>query len=381
MASPVIVPVVPNQWPLWVGAGVAVLGTVGAFGASHPAWALGAALLGGASVALSSRWPWLGGLIVGAGMAITASGPGLAVVLFIAAVFVSAVIGSAGFSPPTLLALAPLLILASLAAALSELSLADAARSLAVIAVVAGAAMAARAHQDRLLELERTCAALEIAESRALLAGDLHDVAGHVLVAILTQIRVSIQASRRHDQAGARRGLERAELAAKGGIQDLRALTTWLAADGPPPRRHSIETLCAELRRVTAYHQDALFETDMQTDIQPGQISAKVATTAVRVVQQCLTNAASHAPGQRTCIHVCMRAGELEIKATNATAPTTDQTSAPDELGLGLGLGLGVMHRRVAAVAGSLTVEQQADRFTLVCTMPWEGAQSWAGAQ
>lgn len=375
MVGDVIVPFVPNQWPLWLGAGVGALGMVGALGASHPSWALGAALIGGASVVLSSRRPWLAGLIVGAAMAISAAGPGLPSVLFISALVVSAMIGSAGLLPATLLALAPLLILASLAAALSELSLGDAVRSLSVIAVVAGAAMAARAHQNRLLELERTCAALEIAESRALLAGDLHDVAGHVLVAILTQIRVSMQASRRQDEARARRGLERAELAAKGGIQDLRALTTWLAADGPPPRPHSTETLCAELRRVTAYHQDVLLETDIDPDIYIGQISAKVATTAIRVVQQCLTNAASHAPGQRTCIHVCMHAGELQIKATNPTASTTDEPQAQDELGLGLGLGLGVMQRRVAAVAGSLTVEQRADRFTLVCTMPWAGAE------
>ncbi|WP_082514569.1 sensor histidine kinase [Frigoribacterium sp. Leaf164] len=101
---------------------------------------------------------------------------------------------------------------------------------------------------------------------------------------------------------------------------------------------------------------------------------------AFRVVQECLTNARRHAPGQPVTVGLSGRPGrELRVRVEN---PTTSTAGGADGLGSdglggdglrvpGRGHGLTGLEERARLAGGSLTVEHADGRFTVEARLPW----------
>jgi len=91
---------------------------------------------------------------------------------------------------------------------------------------------------------------------------------------------------------------------------------------------------------------------------------------AFRVVQECLTNARRHAPGQPVTVGLSGRPGrELRVRVEN---PTTSAAGGADGLRVpGRGHGLTGLEERARLAGGSLTVEHADGRFTVEARLPW----------
>ena len=97
---------------------------------------------------------------------------------------------------------------------------------------------------------------------------------------------------------------------------------------------------------------------------------------AFRVVQECLTNARRHAPGQPVTVGLSGRPGrELRVRVEN---PTPSAAGGADGLGSdgglrvpGRGHGLTGLEERARLAGGSLTVEHADGRFTVEARLPW----------
>ena len=86
---------------------------------------------------------------------------------------------------------------------------------------------------------------------------------------------------------------------------------------------------------------------------------------AFRIVQECLTNARRHAPGQPVTVELQGRPGrELVIRVEN---PVVAAAAA----GSGSGHGLDGLAERARLVGGHLTVDSTADRHVVEARLPW----------
>ncbi|QNE43411.1 two-component sensor histidine kinase [Frigoribacterium sp. NBH87] len=98
---------------------------------------------------------------------------------------------------------------------------------------------------------------------------------------------------------------------------------------------------------------------------------------AFRVVQECLTNARRHAPGQPVTVGLSGRPGrELRVRVENTTTSTTGGAEGVGGAADGLrvperGHGLTGLEERARLAGGSLTVEHADGRFTVEARLPW----------
>jgi signal transduction histidine kinase len=144
----------------------------------------------------------------------------------------------------------------------------------------------------------------------------------------------------------------------KDAIADLRALTQIVA--GSPAQLASCSTLSqvyAQIDQAGANFPTAV----VHHDGADGEIDARVATTAIRVLQQCLANAAAHAPGKAVAISAQRIETMLVVVATNAV----EELSEP-----GLRMGLAIMAQRVSDVGGLFSSGIASGMFSVHCELP-----------
>ncbi|MFF1376640.1 sensor histidine kinase [Streptomyces sp. NPDC058308] len=83
-----------------------------------------------------------------------------------------------------------------------------------------------------------------------------------------------------------------------------------------------------------------------------------------RVVQECLTNAAKHAPGEKVTVRVALCADRLDITVTNPL-PTTAPPAAP----VSAGTGTTGMAERIRAVGGTFAAGPRGDAYEVRATL------------
>ena len=84
------------------------------------------------------------------------------------------------------------------------------------------------------------------------------------------------------------------------------------------------------------------------------------------MVQEGLTNARRHAPGQPVRVEVTVRPGDgVEVGVTN---PVTHEPAAEK---MGAGMGLVGLTERVALLGGRLTHGREGGTFALSARLPW----------
>jgi signal transduction histidine kinase len=242
----------------------------------------------------------------------------------------------------------------------------------AVIFVVVwalGAALASRRSYAE--QLEGKTAALEqarrdladraVADERARIARELHDVIAHAMSVITVRAAVGAHLldSRPAEAAAALRVIEST------GREALSEMRRMLAVLRDPDPRGPLPEPQPGLRDVARLAEQARgsgVPVTLATEGGPRLSSAGLELAGYRVVQEALTNVVKHAPGACATVTIRYLPEWLEIEVRNAGGPF-DRTVVP-------GQGLQGMAERVALYDGRLEVVSAGDEFRVTVRFP-----------
>lgn len=178
------------------------------------------------------------------------------------------------------------------------------------------------------------------------LARELHDSIGHALTVTTLQAAAAREVLDT-DPAFARRALAAVEETGRAAMADLDHVIGVLRASEPAGTA-PVRTL-ADLDRLLAEVRGACAEIEVEATGDLAGVPAAVSREGYRIVQESLTNAARHAPGEPVSLRVAVADGGLGIEVANRL-----RGPQPDRRG---GLGLAGMRERVALLGGRLTAE------------------------
>ncbi|MFE3757439.1 sensor histidine kinase [Nocardia tengchongensis] len=209
--------------------------------------------------------------------------------------------------------------------------------------------------QNRIIRAERDRAAA-LAE-RGRIARDIHDVLAHTLGGLALQLDAAdaLLEAGAVDQAAER--VKASHRLAVSGLADARRVVGALRSDR--------FDAAAELRRVVDEHRAAGGRLAERLDVSLSLPDEQPALALTRAVQEALTNARKHAPGQPVTLTVRESGGRLEALVSNPLA------TRPAPLGgSGSGAGLLGMRERIEAAGGSLAVGKDDGRWTVRILLP-----------
>jgi signal transduction histidine kinase len=234
------------------------------------------------------------------------------------------------------------------------------AQSVVLLAVAPMICHAVGRSKRRSVELERLRSNRTLENGRAEVARDVHDITSHALMAVITQLRVADRALTVPDHSAAQRGVSAARDAASSALDELRTLAAVLSGS-TSLTQPALTTgkLGQEFARLcSAVHEARFVAKEVRDDL---QIDERVSTAALRIVQQCLANAATHAPGEIVTISLETSGDGVVISSSNRHPMGSVRRS---------GIGLAIMHRRATEAGGELIVEESEQRFTVRCVLP-----------
>lgn len=209
---------------------------------------------------------------------------------------------------------------------------------------------AALVERAQLLEQQRhERQAAAVAEERARIARELHDVVAHGLSVIAVQAGAAQEILPR-DPERARAALAAVEATARDALGEMRRLLGVLRADGeaagraPQPDVRDLEDLVASVRR-------AGLPVELEVTGTPGDVPAGVGLAAYRIVQEALTNTLRHAGPARAVVWVRHEPGVLRITVED---DGTGVGGAARRGEAGGGHGLAGMRERAALYGGTV---------------------------
>jgi signal transduction histidine kinase len=211
-------------------------------------------------------------------------------------------------------------------------------------------------------ELEREeQARLAVAEERARIARELHDVVGHS-VSVMTVQASAVRRLLEPDQDKEREALLVVEQTGREALAEMRRMVGVLRrpdeapALAPQPSLEHIEQLVAHTRETG-------LPVELRIEGTPVELPAGIDTTAYRIVQEALTNAVKHARASKAEVVVRYENGTVEVTVSD------DGRGGGD--GGGSGHGLVGMRERVSVYGGELEAGPQASGgFRLRATLP-----------
>jgi signal transduction histidine kinase len=222
-----------------------------------------------------------------------------------------------------------------------------------VVAWIAGYALRERAEQaeaaeERAARAERereAAARVAVAEERARIARELHDIVAHAVSVMVLQVGAV-----RHKLPDAleedRDALRAVERAGRTALAEMRRLLAAIRPDGdeaellPQPGLDGLDSLLGEIGR-------AGLPVQLHVDGEPFRLPRGIDLSAYRIVQEGLTNALKHARASDADVTVRYRPDEVEIEVRD-----NGHGSAPSD---GLGHGLVGVRERVKIYGGEMT--------------------------
>jgi signal transduction histidine kinase len=215
-----------------------------------------------------------------------------------------------------------------------------------------------------------------VAEARAFertrIAREMHDVLAHRLSLLATYAgAIEYRPDAPPEQLAQAAGVVRA--GAHQALDELREVITVLRDDVSPgdgDRGQRPQPGLADLPRLVGESRDAGESVQMEDRVsEPGALPGAAGRTAYRVVQEGLTNARKHAPGQP--VHVVLEGRPGERLVIDISNPLHGGHAAPAAMA-GSGTGLIGLTERVRLAGGEL--DQQitpAGEFRLCARLPW----------
>ncbi|KAA9376917.1 sensor histidine kinase [Microbispora cellulosiformans] len=227
----------------------------------------------------------------------------------------------------------------------------DVAVALVMCAIAAGAGLAVRRHRalaEQAAERGELLAREAVAEERARIARELHDIVAHS-VSVMTMQTGGVRLMLREDQERERQVLTSVEETGRGAVDELRRMLGLLRgspAEVPGPRA-GLDGLRDLLDQVRAAGLDVTLE--VRGD--PVPLPAGLDLSAYRIVQEALTNTLKHAGATRAEVTVAYTPRELRLDVVDHGP--REGRARPATRGSGHGL-IG-MRERAALFRGTLT--------------------------
>lgn len=218
----------------------------------------------------------------------------------------------------------------------------------------------------RVAELDRRAA---VADERKAMARDLHDViAGH-LSAIALQSEAALAGV---DGTGGDPRLTGILTAIRTnsveGLQEMRTMIGLLRRDDDRPEMTAPGRL-AQLPGLVAVARQAGLRVRVRQATGDHPVAGAVDQAAYRIVQEAVTNAMKHAPGQEVDIDVHTQAGALVLSVRNPLLATAAHPAAAD-VGANGHRGVTNMRERAAALGGTLRAGPEAGAWWVRARIP-----------
>ncbi|WP_327119369.1 histidine kinase [Nocardia sp. NBC_01730] len=212
-------------------------------------------------------------------------------------------------------------------------------------------------------ELDRRAA---IADERTTMARDLHDViAGH-LSAIAIQSEAALGVLARGDTDPALAGIIRSIRSnSVSALQEMRTMIGLLRSSGAEdevaaPRRLAQLSILVDAARAAGITVRA------RSTLDGAALPSAVDQAAYRIVQEALTNAMKHAPGQEVSVDVHAEDEVLRLSIRNPTAPVPPPRPEAE----GGRRGLENMRERAAALGGSFHAGPHSGCWEVLARLP-----------
>jgi signal transduction histidine kinase len=222
--------------------------------------------------------------------------------------------------------------------------------------------------EERAMRLERLReeeARAAVAEERARIARELHDVVAHSVSVMTVQVS-GVRRLLRPEQERERAALETVERTGREALAEMRRLlgvlreTETRAELAPQPGLDRLERLLEQVR-VSGLPVELTVEGDRRP-LAPG-----VDLSAYRIVQEALTNALKHAGRAHAWVNLRYDCDRIELEIAN------DGSSATEAEGDGGGHGLHGMRQRAEVCGGTLTAGPRPEGgFVVRATLPVE---------
>ena len=218
---------------------------------------------------------------------------------------------------------------------------------------------ATRAEQDR-----EAAARVAVAEERARIARELHDVVAHAVSVMVLQVG-AVRHRMPESQSGDREALENVEQAGRTALAEMRRLLGAMrhGADelelAPHPGLQDLDALVADVRSAGL---------DVGVDVrgEPIALPPSLDLSVYRILQEGLTNALKHAQARRAEVSV-------EYGATEVLVAIRDDGRGPATTD-GLGHGLVGIAERVKIFGGEMTAgASDSGGFMLRARLPVDG--------
>ncbi|MFC9433336.1 sensor histidine kinase [Nocardia sp. NPDC057030] len=235
---------------------------------------------------------------------------------------------------------------------------------------IAGAERARAQALTLVAELDRRAA---IADERTTMARDLHDViAGHLsAIAIQSEAALGVLARKDADPAvtGIMRSIRTNSVSA---LQEMRTMIGLLRSDGDSVDEVAAPRRLAQLPLLVEAARAAGISVRVRENLDGTELPSAVDHAAYRIVQEALTNAMKHAPGQQVDIEVGTRDEQLRVLVRNPMAPAALRRTEHGEPHRGLIN----MRERTAALGGNFTAGPDSGRWEVLARLPLAAGQA-----
>ncbi|MFG3303930.1 sensor histidine kinase [Streptomyces wuyuanensis] len=229
------------------------------------------------------------------------------------------------------------------------------------IGVLASGVGIAAHRQDLLRELDARraeAAALQaVQQERTSVARDVHDLVGRELTVLAVRAEVLAVRARRAEQ-----GDDFEELAetARRAHRMLNEIIVRRADERTAtPGFEGLPALAEEGERMGS-------PVELSIDDEARRVSPLRQTAVYRVVQECLTNAAKHAPGEKVSVRIGVEGPRLRIEVRN---PLAEEGPTPREP-VSSGTGTLSMRERVESMGGTLTAGARDGSYCVRALLP-----------
>ncbi len=219
------------------------------------------------------------------------------------------------------------------------------------------------AHQDRAADRrvaeERETAGREAARSeRSRIVRELHDVVGHEVTLMSIHSEAAAQALELAPERAVEPIAAVRETAQRAG-RELRAILDLLGGGelAVVPDGRGLEELVERAQRLGIANR-------LEVTGTPWEDAPRHWLAVNRIVQECLTNAGKHAPGEKVGVRVDWSEQDVVVRVDNAALTQDDS---------GAGRGILGMAERARLLGGSLTAERVEGRFEVVARLPATG--------
>ena len=207
-----------------------------------------------------------------------------------------------------------------------------------------------------------------VAEERARVARELHDIVAHSVSLIAVQAGAAENLMGR-DEVRARQSLQAVQEAARGALGEMRRLLTILRDDGGEPGLEPQPGL-GDVRALVDQVRDGGLPVELVEDEPRPDVPAGVDLAGFRIVQEALTNVRKHAGAAPTSVAVSYPPGEVVVEVANDDVPTGRNGN-----GDGDGHGIAGMQERARLYGGTLDVLRADGRYVVRARLPIAGPE------